>query len=122
MGEFDIMKNEIIECNNVEVTSLDILLNKILDNPSDFFEKICFALTVQERLFILRKLKNKSCLNCTNGSCDIEYSEKIGNDEFGNPQGSECIGWFNADVIGRCKVLRKVDINELLAHKLYGRK
>ena len=39
--------------------------------------------------------------------------EKVGVDEFGKPQGSECAGWFNAELIGRSKVLRKTNINQL---------
>ena len=58
-------------------------------------------------------LKNKSCMNCTNGSCKVEYNEKVGVDEYGKPQGSDCSGWFNAELIGRSKVLRKTDINKL---------
>lgn len=84
-----------------------------IEKPMDFFERICYELTVEERLFILEILENKSCMNCANGSCRVEYSEKIGVDEFGNPQGSKCIGWFNAELIGRSKVLRKTDINKL---------
>ena len=52
-------------------------------------------------------------MNCANESCRVEYNEKVGVDEVGKPQGSECAGWFNAELIGRSKVLRKTDINQL---------
>ena len=52
-------------------------------------------------------------MNCTNGSCRVEYDEKIGVAEFGKPQGNDCADWFNAELIGRSKVLRKTDINQL---------
>lgn len=113
----DLKKNYDIEqiaiANDINVTKLDDLLNKILDNPNEFFKKICDELTVEERNFILKKLENKSCMNCTNKSCRVEYSEKIGFDEFGKPQGNECFGWFNAELIGRSKILKRKDINQL---------
>lgn len=99
--------------NDINITELDKLLNRILANTNDFYKMICDKLTVEERVFILKQLENKCCINCTNGSCRVEYDEKVGIDEFGKPQGSECIGWFNAELIGRSKMLRKTDINQL---------
>lgn len=52
-------------------------------------------------------------MNCTNGSCRVVYNEKVGVDEFEKSQDSECVGWFNAELIGRSKILRKIDINQL---------
>lgn len=88
-------------------------IERIVANPNDFYKIICDELTAEERVFILKQLENKCCMNCTNGSCRVEYDEKVGVDEFGKPQGSECVGWFNAELIGRSKVLRKTDINKL---------
>lgn len=99
--------------NNISITKLDNLLNRILENPKEFYENICWELTPAERVFILKMLENKCCINCTNGSCRVEYDEKVGNNEYGKPQGSDCGGWFNAELIGRSKVLRKTDINKL---------
>lgn len=99
--------------NDICITKLDNLLNKILDNPINFYERICHVLTVEERMFIIKQLENKCCMNCINAGCRIEYDEKVGVDELGKPQGSECSGWFNAELIGRSKVLRKTDINQL---------
>ena len=104
---------ERLAANKINSTPLGNLLDKILENPNEFFEKIEEELTVEERLFILSELKNKSCMSCTNGCCDVPSYEKVGVDEFGKPEGSECIGWFNSRLIGRSKVLRKTDINEL---------
>ncbi len=109
--DYDIEERAI--ANNISITKLDNLLNRILENPTEFYKRICDELTAEERVFILRHLENKSCMNCTNGSCRVEYNEKVGVDEFGKPQGSECVGWFNAEIIGRSKVLRKTDINKL---------
>lgn len=100
--------------NNITITNLENLISRIIEDPREFFEKICYELTVEERLFILKVLEHKSCANCTNGSCRVESSEKIGVDEFGEPQGNQCVGWFNAELIGRSKVLRKNDIYKLI--------
>ena len=105
--------NESAVVNNITITKLDDLINKVLENPKTFYEQICNELTAEERLFIIKILANKSCITCTNGSCRVESYEKIGLNEFGEPQGSKCAQWFNAELIGRSKVLRKSDINEL---------
>ena len=89
------------------------MINRIVESPTEFYKKICDELTAEERMFILKYLENKSCMNCTNGSCRVEYNEKVGVDEFGKPQGSQCAGWFNTELIGRAKVLRKNDIKQL---------
>lgn len=113
----ELKKNYDIEqkaiANDINVTELDKLLNKIIANPNNFYKKICDELTGEERIFILKRLENKCCMNCANESCRVEYNEKVGVDEVGKPQGSECAGWFNAELIGRSKVLRKTDINQL---------
>jgi len=99
--------------NNIQTTSLDNLINKIIESPRDFYIQICNALTPEERLFIIRTLENRNCLNCTNPSCRVEYKEKIGLDDDGEPQGSKCIFWRNEVLMGKCKVLRLTDINKL---------
>lgn len=83
------------------------MIDKTLENPNEFYKRICDELTAEERIFILKQLENKCCMNCTNGSCRVEYNEKTGTDEFRKLQGSECAGWFNSELIGRSKVLRK---------------
>ena len=99
--------------SDIETTNLQILISKILNKPSEFYKEICNNLTPEERNFLIKNLENKNCLNCTNGRCRIETSEKIGLEENGKPQGSECIGWFNKELIGKSKVLRITDINKL---------
>lgn len=99
--------------NNIKTTSLDELINKIVESPRDFYVEICNALTPEERLFIIRILENKKCFNCTNPSCRVEYKEKVGLDDDGQPQGSKCIFWRNEELIGKSKVLRLTDINKL---------
>ena len=52
----------------------------------------------------------RACTNCTNPDCRVEYDEKIGLDEFGQEQGSKCLGWINEEMIvqEQIKVLRKI--------------
>ena len=99
--------------NNVVVSDLENILCKIIENPGDFYEKVCDRLTAEERIFILKNLENKSCISCRNGSCRVETCDKIGFDEEGKPEGHSCSGWYNAELIGRAKVLRKTDIYKL---------
>ena len=86
---------------------------KVLEKPEEFYKKISEALIPEERLFILKSLKNKCCENCTNGSCNVKYEEKVGLDKFGRPQCENCTGWINHEIIGNSKVLRLTNINEL---------
>lgn len=108
-----VISREAAIANHFEISPLDKLLQKILRKPSDFYTKVCEELTPKERIFILQNLINKSCLSCSNGSCRVPYAEKLGVDESGKPQGSQCIGWWNEELIGKSKVLRRMDINKL---------
>lgn len=99
--------------NNIKIAELDDLIGKIMDKPAEFYYKVEKLLSPEERMFIISHLSNKSCMNCTNGNCNIESSEKIGLDEFGKPQGSECLGWNNPELVGRSKVLKLSDIRKL---------
>ncbi len=99
--------------NNIEITPIDVLLNRVLNNKKDFFEKICNELTPEERNFILKQLTNTSCMTCENTTCKKEYFEKIKLDEEYKEKGIECSDWFNPEIIGRSKVLRKTDVNKL---------
>lgn len=99
--------------NNIKIAKLDDLISKIMNVPADFYCKIEESLSPEERMFIISRLTNKSCMNCTNGSCNIELSEKVGLDEFGKPQGSDCLGWNNHELVGRSKVLKISDTTKL---------
>lgn len=99
--------------NNIQTADLNELINKIIEKPRELYIQIYNALTPEERLFIIRILENKKCFNCTNPSCRVEYKEKVGLDDDGQPQGSKCIFWRNEELIGKSKVLRLTDINKL---------
>ena len=111
----DLIKNYNIEekanAYNIETTNLGHILNKVLEQPKEFFTRICDKLTKEELLFILSQLENKSCTNCSNQNCAI-----IGHINFGKSrkiQGTNCDEWINKELIGRAKVLRETDINKL---------
>lgn len=92
----------------------DLLYGDIDSKQSaTFYKKICEMLTLEERLFLLKNLENKDCTTCLNGSCRVETSEKIGLDEFGKPNGTNCSGWYNAEIIGKSKVLRMLNVQNL---------
>ena len=96
---------------SIDTTDLGNILNKILENPNDFFTRICDELTKEELLFILSQLENKSCTNCSNKNCAI-----IGHINFGKSrkiQKTHCYAWINSELIGRAKVFRETDINKL---------
>lgn len=94
-------------------TRLDTIISKIIDNPDEFYLRICEELTPEERIYIIKNLKNKCCNNCSNPGCSIENNEKNGLNELGELEGSSCLGWQNYRYIGMAKILRIIDINKL---------
>lgn len=92
--------------NLVEVfPPLEDVINKILENPKEFYIKIEDELSPQERNYLRALVENRGCFNCVNGCCRIEHYEKVGLDENGKPQGYGCYGWDNYELVGRQKVL-----------------
>lgn len=98
--------------NNIAITELDNLLDKVLENPRGFYKKVAETLTLKEKIFIIEKLEHKNCSNCSNECCSLPYNKKIGYED-GKPVGSSCGGWYNSELIGKSKVLRKTNIYEL---------
>ncbi len=80
---------------------------KICERPSEFYIKLAYALSVEEREYLKQLIETRNCNNCTNGSCRVENYEKVGLDESGKPQGSNCLGWNNPELVGRQRVLTK---------------
>ena len=89
------------------------VIKKIIDKPDTFYEKVCFALTPEEKFDILYNLENKTCLNCTNGMCRVSYQDKNSYDEKGLPAGNDCLDWINPLYIGKSKILQIKDIKKL---------
>lgn len=77
---------------------------------NDFYGIIANNLNGEEYRHIKEQLIGKSCLNCSNGSCRVPTYEKIGLNEFGNPQGQDCIGWCNPELVGKAKILQKYNL------------
>ncbi len=80
---------------------LEETIRKYVNNPSDFYTQLASSLLPEEREHLMNSLEDRGCDNCTSGSCKVESYEKVGLDEFGNSQGSSCLGWQNAELIGR---------------------
>ncbi len=98
------------ETNNVEITktsTLEDIIEKIVESPREFYINLAGSLSIEEREYLKKLIKNRCCDNCTNGSCRVETCEKIGLDELDKSQGSNCLSWNNYELIGRQKVLTK---------------
>lgn len=96
--------------SGVEITktsTLEDIIESIAENPKEFYIKLASLLSPQEREYLKELIKNRCCENCANGSCKAETDEKIGLDELGQPQGNNCLGWNNYELIGRQRVLSK---------------
>lgn len=79
--------------------SLDDVIEKVIENPREFFIKIANALSIQEREYLKLLIENKSCINCSNGTCKVESTEKTRDDI--------CVAWDNKELIGRQKILTR---------------
>lgn len=83
--------------NNIPNESIEKIIDKILNNPRDFYIKISQEISIEEREYIKTLIENKSCINCSNGTCRVEANEKTYNDI--------CVAWDNKELIGRQKIL-----------------
>ena len=109
--EYKKFKLNLIE--KILTTNLSHIISQAIKDPLKLYCEICYAMPPEERILILKHLQNKSCQTCTNGSCNVQAWEKVGIDESGYPMGHNCIGWFNPSLIGKSRVLAKLDINKL---------
>lgn len=99
--------DEKMVANNINSNSLKDILDLIVDKPIEFYTKICDSLTIEEKIFILDILENKSCKTCTNEGCKFDHFN------IDNNQTTNCLGWYNPELVGKCKVLKNTDINKL---------
>lgn len=110
---YEDLKDNYQEKRETEISSTENAIRRVLGNTNDFYEKICYALSVDERFEILYNLENKTCLNCTNGMCTVSYQDKNKVDEKGNPMGNDCVDWMNPIYVGKSKILQIKDIKKL---------
>lgn len=94
-------------------TSLDKLIEQVVNKPRKFYEAIATALTPIERDYIIKNLRNKTCLNCKNMTCESEIAFKYTIDENSNLAGYNCLAWENNEYIGKSKVLSLKDIDKM---------
>lgn len=94
-----IIENETVD---MEITGsynskLDDIIEKIIENPREFYVKLANNLSIEEREYLKLLIENKSCMNCSNGTCTVTTNEKLGS--------GACIAWDNKELIGKQKVL-----------------
>lgn len=86
------------QSNNISLTSLDKLIEKIVENPGLFYEKVAHELSESEYDYIMRLITNKTCNNCKNDTCKIVVcASNIG----------PCSEWLNDEMIGKRRFLIK---------------
>ncbi len=68
-------------------------LDDPLEKKIEFYINLVNNLPIEKREIFRNLVKNKSCLNCTNGTCRVESYEKSANDV--------CVGWDNKRLIGQ---------------------
>lgn len=84
--------------SNIEYTSLEYVIKRIVPDEKTFYIDAAFSLTEGEYKHIIKSIKGKSCFNCTNDNC-------IKN--FLNEKSNCCVFWDNPELVGREKVLSK---------------
>lgn len=80
-------------------TPIEEIIDRILDNPREFYINIANELSIEEREYIKKTITNKRCNTCLNGTCRVESNEKHNDDA--------CVAWDNKELIGRQKILHQ---------------
>ena len=80
---------------NVKFTNLEKIIKKVVDDET-FYKAVASFLTSSEYNYIKNGICDKTCLNCTNSSCEPVISSK-----------ECCLFWDNKEEIGKIKVLGK---------------
>lgn len=80
---------------NVKFTNLEKIIKKVVDDET-FYKAVASFLTPSEYNYIKNGICDKTCLNCTNSSCEPVISSK-----------ECCLFWDNKEEIGKIKVLGK---------------
>lgn len=85
--------------NEIPNSSLEEIIDKVIENTREFYTKISDELSIEEREYLKSIIQNKTCGNCSNMSCRVETHEKISS--------NACIAWENRELIGKQKILYK---------------
>lgn len=81
-----------------EPMNLDIIIEKVVNNPTLFYEKVARSLSKEEYQYLASKLFDKQiCSNCTNLCCGKDHDK----------DNLYCSKWSNDEEIGKAKVLIK---------------
>lgn len=87
--------------NTIEQISIDDILCQILKDTTAFYFQVGGKLNLEEYKYIKDMLQNKKCENCVKISCEIRHSTLV------------CDNWDNRELVGRSKILREFNINNL---------
>ena len=61
----------------------------------------------KEKRGIISNIENKSCSNCDNTYCNVNFCDKNGKGEVVRPTDHSCCGWRNSILIGKARVLQR---------------
>lgn len=73
----------------------------------EYIKNIYNALTVEEKDALIRRIDERSCLNCTNTDCRVPSYAKFSIDDDNEISGHNCLGWCNEEMIVKQKKLNK---------------
>lgn len=80
----------------VKFTNLEKIIKKVVADDETFYKAVASSLTPSEYNYIKNGICDKTCLNCTNSSCEPVFSSN-----------QCCLFWDNKEEIGKIKVLGK---------------
>lgn len=86
---------------------LEILILKVLANSDEFYIGIYNAMDDKERRKLILDMENKSCANCDNVYCNVNFSSRNEKGEIIRPNNHSCFGWRNSILIGKARVLQR---------------
>lgn len=86
-----------LKINSVEYTParIDVILEKILDRPEEFYQKVAAELSPEEYYFLESLIQSKKCSNCSKQDCDKRENDVA------------CHNWHNSELVGKAKLMKK---------------
>lgn len=86
---------------------LESLILNVLANSDEFYIGIYNAMDEKEKRKLILGLENKSCANCDNIYCNVNFSSKNEKGQIVRPTNHSCLGWRNSILIGKARVLQR---------------